>query len=179
MSNVWFTRKHKETAGTKRKKWCQRWSYRGSAHGPEMTGYSITPESSISGNWMDFILIYALSFSIAHRLNLCLGFHPLPSPAIIHFTLIIMIGILNPERVWCTGVKRGEKKAWKFIIILFLYLLSLMLFSRFLVLLFFIKLWHKFCQNFGKVWISAPPSATLMKIYWGGGVKGPLLIEHR
>lgn len=59
-----------------------------------MTGYSITQESSISDNWMDFILIYALSFSIAHRLNLCMGFHPLPSPAIIHFTLIIMIGIL-------------------------------------------------------------------------------------
>lgn len=66
-----------------------------SAHGPEMTGYSITPESSIRDNWMDFILIYALSFSIAHRLNLCMGFHPLPSPAIMHFTLIIMVGILS------------------------------------------------------------------------------------
>lgn len=61
------------------------------AHGPEMTGYSITQESSISDNWMDFVLIYALSFSITHRLNLCMGLHPLQSPAI---TPIIMIGIL-------------------------------------------------------------------------------------
>lgn len=55
-----------------------------------MTGYTITPESSISGNWMDFILIYTLSFSLTHRLNPCMGFHPLPSPPITHFTLIII-----------------------------------------------------------------------------------------
>lgn len=76
-----------------------------------MTGYSITPESSIRDNWMDFILIYALSFSIAHRLNLCEGFHPLPSPAIIHFTLIIMVGILFQSR---QNVKEVlGKKNWK------------------------------------------------------------------
>lgn len=67
-----------------------------------MTGYSITPESSISNNWMDFVLIYALSFSIAYRLNLCMGFHPLLSPAIIHFTLIIMIGIPWSAAAWST-----------------------------------------------------------------------------
>lgn len=34
---------------------------------------------------MDFILTYTLSFSLAHGLNLCMGFHPLPSPPITHF----------------------------------------------------------------------------------------------
>jgi len=69
-----------------------------------MTGYGITPESSIRDNWMDFILIYALSFSIAHRLNPCMGFHPPPSPAMIHFTVITMIGILQ------SGWQREKKE---------------------------------------------------------------------
>lgn len=73
-----------------------------------MTGYSITPESSIRDNWMDFILIYALSFSIAHRLNLCEGFHPLPSPAIILFTLIIMVRIV-PKQAKCISKKKKKE----------------------------------------------------------------------
>lgn len=64
-----------------------------------MTGYTITPESSISGNWMDFILIYTLSFSLTHRLNPCMGFHPLPSPAITHFTPIIIIPTRHSRQV--------------------------------------------------------------------------------
>lgn len=75
-----------------------------------MTGYSVTPESSISSNWMDFVLMYALSFSIAYRLNLCMGFHPLLSPAIIHFTLIIMIGTLQSTAARCNAVKRKREK---------------------------------------------------------------------
>lgn len=85
-----------------------------------MTRYSITRESSISDNWMDFILIYALSFSIAHRLNLCMGFHPQPSPAIIHFILIIMIGIAYSRAgtmYW--SLKEKKKKSGKKILFSF------------------------------------------------------------
>lgn len=64
-----------------------------------MTGYTSAPESSISGNWMDFILIYTLSFSLTHRLNPCMGFHPLPSPPITHFTPIIIIPTWHSRQV--------------------------------------------------------------------------------
>lgn len=70
-----------------------------------MTGYSITPESTISSNWMDFILIYALSFSIAHRLNLCMGFHP-PAKSCNH--------TLHTDHYnWSSCVYRGQRRRKK------------------------------------------------------------------
>lgn len=123
-----------------------------------MTGYIITPESSISSNWMDFILIYALSFSIAHRLNLCMGFHPLASPAIIHFTLIIMIGILWPkEGVMCQSKKKEKltisirvqvQKLLNYKLI-YLFTCSLFMFFFFLIQIChrFWKIFFRFCQS--------------------------------
>lgn len=76
-----------------------------------MTGYRVTPESVISGNWMDLVLIYALSFSSAHRLNLSMGFHPLPS--LTHFSPMATTGMplsSGKKRIEEEINKREKKK---------------------------------------------------------------------
>lgn len=57
-----------------------------------MTEYAITPDGSIRSNWMNFMLIYAVPLSTTQRLNLCMGFHLLPSSAIMLFRLTVMAG---------------------------------------------------------------------------------------
>lgn len=60
---------------------------RGHFHG---CAEAVLHQSSIRCNGKNFILLSALSFSLAHRLNPCTGFYLLLSPAIKHFTLIRM-----------------------------------------------------------------------------------------